>query len=84
MKQITVQANDAGQRVDKFLTKTFAALPPPLMYKAIRTKNIKLNGAFFADFLYILARKLARKNNSREPDFRKAAHTLKVMHRHLC
>ena len=44
MKQITIQANDAGQRVDKFLTKTFAALPPPLMYKAIRTKNIKLNG----------------------------------------
>ena len=44
MKTLTIQPNDAGQRLDKFLTKTFRSLPPALMYKAIRTKNIKLNG----------------------------------------
>lgn len=44
MKSLTIQANDAGQRLDKFLTKTFHNLPASLMYKAIRTKNIKLNG----------------------------------------
>ncbi len=44
MKQITVKSNDAGQRLDKFLTKFFRSLPPSLMYKAIRKKDIKRNG----------------------------------------
>ena len=44
MKQITVKPNDAGQRLDKFLTKTFRLLPASLMYKAIRKKDIKRNG----------------------------------------
>jgi len=44
MKQITVKANDAGQRLDKFLQKTFRQLPPAMMYKAIRKKDIKRNG----------------------------------------
>ena len=43
MKTITVGKNDAGQRVDKFITKAFPQLPQSLLYKAIRTKNIKLN-----------------------------------------
>ena len=43
MKQLTVKANDAGQRVDKFLTKAFPSLPQAMLYKGIRTKNIKLN-----------------------------------------
>ncbi|MBQ8494855.1 MAG: RluA family pseudouridine synthase [Clostridia bacterium] len=44
MKQITVGKNDAGQRLDKFLTKAFRQLPTSLMYRAIRRKDIKLNG----------------------------------------
>ncbi len=40
---LTVQKNDAGQRLDKFLTKTYRHLPLPLMYKAIRKKDIRLN-----------------------------------------
>ncbi len=44
MKSITIQKNDAGQRLDKFLSKTFRNLPASIMYKAIRTKNIKCNG----------------------------------------
>ena len=44
MKQITIASNDAGQRLDKFLTKAFKKLPQSLLYKAIRTKKIKVNG----------------------------------------
>ncbi len=44
MKQYIVSPNDAGQRLDKFLTKAAPALPRPLLYKAIRTRNVKLNG----------------------------------------
>ena len=43
MKILTITKNDAGQRLDKFLTKTLPTLPPALMYKAIRTKKIKVN-----------------------------------------
>lgn len=44
MKEITVNANDAGKRLDKFLAKTMPALPASLMYKYIRTKRVKVNG----------------------------------------
>lgn len=44
MKQICIQPNDAGQRLDKFLTKSFPALPQSMLYKAIRKKLIKRNG----------------------------------------
>lgn len=43
MKEIIIAENDANQRVDKFLTKTFKCLPVSLMYKAFRKKDIKLN-----------------------------------------
>lgn len=44
MKTLIIKQNDAGQRVDKFLGKTFKNLPASLMYKYIRKKRIKLNG----------------------------------------
>lgn len=44
MKSITVGKNDAGQRIDRFLTKTFPCLPTSIMYKYIRQKDIKRNG----------------------------------------
>ncbi len=45
MREITVQKNDAGQRLDKFLTKAVKGLPLSLMYKFIRIKKIKVNRA---------------------------------------
>ncbi len=45
MRIITVQRNDAGQRLDKFLTKAVKGLPMSMMYKYIRTKKIKVNRA---------------------------------------
>lgn len=44
MKQINITKNDANQRLDKFLTKSFPNLPQSMMYKSIRKKDIKLNG----------------------------------------
>lgn len=44
MKTIFVGRNDAGQRLDKFLQKTFSYLPQSMLYKGIRTKRIKRNG----------------------------------------
>lgn len=44
MKSFIITKNDADKRVDKFLSKVCPTLPQSLMYKAIRTKNIKVNG----------------------------------------
>lgn len=43
MRIFTVGKNDAGQRLDKFLSKALPTLPKSLMYKYIRTKKIKVN-----------------------------------------
>lgn len=43
MKSFTISKNDSGQRVDKFILKTFPKLPKSLMFKEIRKKNIKVN-----------------------------------------
>ncbi len=44
MKTFIIGSNDAGQRLDKFLTKAVPGLPPALLYKSIRLKRIKCNG----------------------------------------
>lgn len=43
MKSVIIGENEAGQRVDKFLQKSFK-MPASLMYKYFRKKRIKLNG----------------------------------------
>ena len=42
MRELIVGKNDAGQRLDKFITKTLN-LPMSLLYKSIRLKKIKVN-----------------------------------------
>lgn len=43
MREIIVKSNDAGQRLDKFISKTFKNMPYSLMYKLIRKKKITVN-----------------------------------------
>ena len=43
MKSFTINQNDAGQRISKFVEKTVPALPNNLLYKYFRLKRIKLN-----------------------------------------
>ena len=45
MREITIGKNDAGQRLDRFLSKAMPLLPPALLQKYIRIKRIKCNGA---------------------------------------
>ena len=44
MREFTINENDSGQRLDKFVVKAVPRLPQSMMYKAIRNKRIKLNG----------------------------------------
>ena len=44
MKEFTINTNDSGQRIDKFLTKAMPELPKSMMYRLFRKKDIKLNG----------------------------------------
>lgn len=45
MKEFTVGSNDAGQRLDRFVSKAVPLLPASLMQKYIRLKRIKVNGS---------------------------------------
>jgi len=44
MRELLIGKNDAGQRVDRFLQKRFPSLPASSLQKALRLKDIKLNG----------------------------------------
>ncbi len=44
MRQFTIGKNDAGQRLDRWMSKTIPLLPAPLLQKYIRLKRVKLNG----------------------------------------
>ena len=43
MREVTITANDAGQRLDRFLKKYLCNAPLSLVYKAVR-KDVKVNG----------------------------------------
>lgn len=44
MKEIVITANEAGQRLDRFLRKYLVNMSLSGIYKAIRKKDIKING----------------------------------------
>ena len=44
MKKYVIGINDAGQRLDKFLTKLMPDAPKGMIYKWIRKKRVKVNG----------------------------------------
>lgn len=44
MREFTIGKNDAGQRVDRFLSKAMPLLPGALLQKYIRIKRVKCNG----------------------------------------
>ncbi len=53
MKKLTINQNDAGQRADKFIQKAFPTLPKTLMYKAFRKKDIKVNGKWIKENVFL-------------------------------
>lgn len=44
MKQYKINPNEAGQRLDKYLSKLLKEAPKGFLYKMLRKKNITLNG----------------------------------------
>ncbi len=44
MKEFTVNANDSGQRLDRFVGKVAPLLPEALLQKYIRLKRVRVNG----------------------------------------
>ncbi|MCR5674429.1 MAG: RluA family pseudouridine synthase [Lachnospiraceae bacterium] len=44
MKELLVDPNGVGKRLDKYLTHVLSGAPKPLLYAQLRKKNITLNG----------------------------------------
>ena len=53
MIKITVTKNDSGQRADKFLKKSFPQLPVSLIYKTFRKKDVKVNGKWIKENVFL-------------------------------
>ena len=43
MREVIIDENNEGQRIDKFLLKYLSKMPKSFLYKMLRKKNIKLN-----------------------------------------
>ena len=54
MREITINQNDAGQRLDKFLTKYLVNMPQSMLYKSLRKNCVRVNGKHIKDGKYKL------------------------------
>lgn len=87
MKEVVIGRNDAGQRLDKFLTKSYNNLPQAMMYKSIRKKDIKLNGKrceistrlVEGDVLTMYLKDEFFQQEAKEYDFLKAPNHLNIL-----
>lgn len=44
MREIPINDNDSGQRLDKFLTKFMPTMPSAMLYKGLRKNCVRING----------------------------------------
>lgn len=49
MREITINKNDANQRLDKFLLKYLTNMPESMLYKSLRKKRVRVNGKHVCD-----------------------------------
>lgn len=54
MKELTINENDANQRLDKFLTKYLVNMPQSMLYKSLRKNCVRVNGKHVKDGKYML------------------------------
>lgn len=88
LRTVTIQKNDGGQRLDKFLTKTYPNLPQSVLYKCIRTKDVKCNGKRCrisdrlkeGDVLSLYWQEEFFQKEEREYDFLKAPTALSILY----
>lgn len=55
MREFTVKKNDAGQRLDKFLTKLLPSMPQSMLYKSLRKDCVKVNNRHIKDGAFKLS-----------------------------
>ena len=90
MTELTIQKNDAGQRADRFLSKTYPNLKSSLVCKLMRKKRIKLNGAKVEPNVmlkegdvfrfYLSGELLAKEPIKHESDFREISAEINVVY----
>ncbi len=49
MREVIIEKNDAGQRLDKFLMKLMPTIPESMLYKGLRKECVRLNGKHVKD-----------------------------------
>lgn len=54
MREVTINENDSGQRLDKFLTKYLTDIPQSMLYKSLRKNCVRVNGKHVRDGRYML------------------------------
>ncbi len=54
MRKLTINKNDSGQRLDKFLTKYLDNIPQSMLYKGLRKNCVRVNGKHVKDGKYFL------------------------------
>lgn len=54
MKELTINKNDANQRLDKFIVKYMPLLPQGMLYKGLRKNCVKVNGRHIKNGAYKL------------------------------
>lgn len=87
-KEIVVEENDAGQRLDRFLLKLFPALKSGMISKAVRNKDIKLNGKRTEiscrlaknDVIYIFLPDFLLEAKNSEDDFMASSDKLNIIY----
>lgn len=55
MREFTINKNDAGQRLDKFLTKLLPSMPQNMLYKSLRKECVKVNNKHIKDGAFKLS-----------------------------
>lgn len=88
MKSFVISSKDAGQRVDRFIQKSFEHLPRSLMFKEIRKKNIKVNKKrctpeqilVEGDLLELYLKEEVLKEKVKHYDFLKASADLDIIY----
>ena len=75
MKELTITRNDAGQRLDKFLTKYLPKMPKSMLYKSLRKNCVKINGSHIKDGSYMLKEGDALKLYLKDEFFDETGHS---------
>lgn len=87
-KEIIIGENDSGQRLDRFLIKVFPSLKAGIINKAVRNKDIKLNGKrtetsyrlLRGDIVYVYFPDSLLEAKPKDTDFMAAGNCLSVIY----